>query len=249
VADIVKFLWARLLPSVQNTAQIVLLAGTLACMRSPIAWEDAAYFDPTSPDDRELCAAETDNGAMRFRAHWDPVNQTVGVMRSANRGATWEGPVVVEARKSAAGLCPLPAIFADTANRYLHVSYFLDARGGTGLFYAHSMAADKLAASGEGMFEPPRAVVFGERPVRSAIASRGDTVAVVHEDPNSRRGRIVLALSTTGGHSFSHRESVSATAGDARQPGVALRAGEIHVVWVEESRDTVRGVRRIGRFR
>jgi hypothetical protein len=157
--------------------------------------------------------------------------------------------VIVESRASTGSACSLLAIFADTMNRYLHVSYFLDIQGAAGLYYVHSMNADKLSTIGEGMFETPRAIVYGNRPVPMSIASRGDTVAVVHEDPNSQRPRIMVALSTTAGHSFDHRERVSPEAGEATRPSVALRAGEIHVVWLQVARDMTRAVRRIGRFR
>jgi hypothetical protein len=157
--------------------------------------------------------------------------------------------VIVESRASSGSACPQLAIFVDTLNRYLHLSYFLDTQTAAGLYYAHSMNADKLSVTGEGMFETPRAIVYGDRPVPMSVASRGDTVAVVHEDPNSRRPRIMVALSTTGGHSFDYRERVSPEAGEATRPSVALRAGEVHVVWLQVARDTARAVRRIGRFR
>jgi hypothetical protein len=226
-----------------------------ACVGGPIIWEDPTYFP------RDLAAtiglgespqrcgtAETALGPIRFRAGWGSNGGALTVMRSGDGGASWDAPVIVDARTSSVA-CPQLAVFADTINRYLHVGYFLDTRSDAGLYYAHSMNADRLAATGEGMFETPRAIIYGDRPVAISIASRGDTVAVVHEDPNSQQSRIMVALSTTAGHSFDHREQVSQQAGEAVRPSVELRVGEIHVAWTQVARATARPVRRVGRFR
>jgi hypothetical protein len=235
---------------------VLVFASLQACTRGPIVWEDPAYPPHDSAvaiplqDSPQLCGnAESALGPVWFRAGWSTNGAGLVVVRSGDSGLSWGAPVIVESRTSSGSACSHLAIFADTMNRYLHLSYFLDTQGAAGLYYVHSMNADKLSSIGEGMFETPRAIVYGDRPVPMSIASRGDTVAVVHEDSNSRRPRIMLALSTTAGHSFDYRARVSPEAGAATRPSVALRAGEIHVVWLQVARDLTRAVRRIGRFR
>jgi len=260
---------------------ITLLAfsGLFACTRNPINWDDPSYLprdsavamfgrDSVGMADwfarargdslaraSPVCGtAESTLESSRFRAGWGTKGEGLVVIRSTDSGVSWDVPVVVDARGSGGFGCPPPAIFADTMNRYLHVSYFLDPQSGAGLYYTHSMNAHELSATGAGMFETPRPIVYGrrpygERPLPVSIASRGDTVAVVYEDPNSRRARIELAISTTGGHSFDYRGRVSPDVGEASRPTVRLRAGTIEVVWLQVAGDTARAVRRIGRFR
>lgn len=81
------------------------------------------------------------------------------------------------------------------------------------------------------MFHSPVAVVYGERIGRTAVAARGDIVAVVYEDPNSTPTRIALALSRTMGHLFQSRTAVSPPTGSAREPRVALGDARIAVTW------------------
>jgi hypothetical protein len=250
---------------------LVLFSGLAACNRSPIIWEDAAFLPRDSvpaivPRDStrqvrarvearlqrdSLCGVvENILGPVRYRAGWRTDGQGLLASRSADGGVSWDEPVVVDTRGSRRHACRRPAIFADTTNGYLHLSYFLDLEGSSGVYYTHSMRADKLAATGEGMFESPRAIVYGGPGVGApSVASRGDTVVVAYEDPNSPRSTIMLALSTTAGHSFDYRERVSPEGGRAARPTVRLLAGKIEVVWTHLGSDAVRGARRVGRFR
>jgi hypothetical protein len=128
---------------------------------------------------------------------------------------------------------PAPAIAADSINGYVHVSYFMVAPEGPGVFYAHLM--DPRATR----FEVPMAMVYGEKPVAVTVASRGDTVAVVYEDPNSDRGRIAMSLSLAGGHLFEQTARivpVSTSSQQARQPSVVRLGGaQVWVGWTEAS--------------
>ncbi|MCC7052420.1 MAG: hypothetical protein IT355_04075 [Gemmatimonadaceae bacterium] len=128
---------------------------------------------------------------------------------------------------------PAPAITVDSANGYVHVSYFMVAPEGPGLFYAHLM--DPRASR----FEPPLAVVYGDRPVRVALASRGDTIALAYEDPNSEHGRIAMSVSLTSGHLFEQTARlipVSTSSQSASAPQVVrLSGGELWVGWTETS--------------
>jgi hypothetical protein len=259
-----------------NLAEKVLLAflalsGIAACARRPLIWEDPVFFPRDSapaivPRDStkqvrarveawlqrdSLCGvAENILGPVRYRAGWRTDGQGLFVSRSADGGVSWDEPVVVDTSGSRRHACRRPAIFADTMNRYLHLSYFVDVEESSGLYYTHSMRADKLAPTGEGMFEAPRAIVYGGLGVGApGVASRGDTVVVAYEDPNSPRPTILLALSTTAGHSFDYRERVSPEGSRAARPTVRLGAGRVEVIWTHLGSDSIRAARRMGRFR
>ena len=128
---------------------------------------------------------------------------------------------------------PAPAVAVDSINGYLHVGYFMVAPEGAGLFYAHLM--DPRATA----FEPPMAVVYGERPAHVALASRGDTVAVAYEDPNSEAGRIAMSMSLTAGHLFEQSARiipVSTSSQTAAAPQIVrLGGGQLWVGWTEFS--------------
>ncbi len=104
---------------------------------------------------------------------------------------------------------------------------------GPGLFYVHLM--DPKASA----FEPPVAMVYGEKPVRVAIASAHDTVAVVYEDPNSEAGRIAMSMSFTAGHLWEQTARlirVSTSSQHASTPQVVkLSGGELWLGWKEAS--------------
>jgi hypothetical protein len=127
---------------------------------------------------------------------------------------------------------PAPAIAVDSRNGYVHVAYWSQAAEGPGLFYAHLM--DPRASA----FEPATALVYGEVPARVALASRGDTLAIAYEDPNSERGHIALHLSLTSGHLFEQvARIVRVNPGQqpASDPQVALGGGKVWVAWKETS--------------
>ena len=128
---------------------------------------------------------------------------------------------------------PAPAIAVDSVNGYVHVGYYMVAPEGPGLFYAHLMNVKMR------QFERPIAIVYGEKPVRVAIASRGDTVAVAYEDPNSELGRIALSMSLTGGHLFEQTARlipVSTSSQEASAPQIVrLAGGQLWIGWTEVS--------------
>jgi len=128
---------------------------------------------------------------------------------------------------------PAPAISVDSMNGYVHVAYYMVAPEGPGLFYSHLMDP-RLRR-----FEPPMALVYGEKPVRVAVASRGDTVALAYEDPNSTLGRIALSMSLTSGHLFEQTARlipVSTSSQQASAPQIVrLQGGQLWVGWTEGS--------------
>ena len=128
---------------------------------------------------------------------------------------------------------PRPAVVLDSINGYVHVSYYMVAPEGPGVFYAHLM--NPLMPT----FEAPVAIVYGERPVRVALGSRGDTVAVAYEDPNSEQGRIAMSVSLTAGHLFEQSARlipVSTSSQSASAPQIVRLSGsELWVGWTESS--------------
>lgn len=149
---------------------------------------------------------------------------------------TWRGPIMVDtldqgprdaqaADRGAYGCArPAPSVAVDSLNGYVHVAYALTGPEGPGVFYAHQM--DPRAA-----FEPPVAVLYGERLGQARVASHGDVVAVAFEDPNSReRVRVGLALSRTAGHLFEVRLTASGGTA-ARDPYVTVRGRAVVVGW------------------
>jgi len=128
---------------------------------------------------------------------------------------------------------PAPSIAVDSVNGYVHIAYYMVAPEGPGLFYSHLMNPQLPR------FEPPMAIVYGEKPVRVAIASRADTVALAFEDPNSAVGRIAMSISTMSGHLFEQTARlipVSTSSQQASAPQIVrLQGGQLWVGWREES--------------
>ncbi|MBL0940754.1 MAG: hypothetical protein IBJ03_17810 [Gemmatimonadaceae bacterium] len=170
------------------------------------------------------------NSRVHLVAAWRDTVQSEG------RLGAWRGPILVDTLdqgprdaqadvRGAYGCArPAPSVAVDTVNGYVHVAYALTGPEGPGVFYAHQM--DPRAA-----FEPPVAVLYGERLGEARVASHGDVVAVAYEDPNSRgRIRIGVAFSRTAGHLFEERLSASGGT-DARDPHVVVRGRAIVVGW------------------
>lgn len=227
------------------------------CAPDPIVWDAVEYVDTrlaadaaVAPDEKLCGMREIGEGVERYRAGWDARSGALTVMRSGDGGLSWEEPVIPDSRQSPEPPCrrPPPSLFADSANGFLHVAYFSEVSGGAGVYYVHSMDAARLEQVGPGMFEQPVALTYGRRAARTSVASRGDTVVVAYEDPNSARGGIQLAVSSTAGHSFEGRVPLPGGTGVVAHPRVALTAGRVTVTWREVG-DTSRALRRSGSFR
>jgi hypothetical protein len=147
----------------------------------------------------------------------------VVVARSPD-GRAWDAPVIVDTLDAGRTGCRRPAPAIDAWGGHVHVAYAMAAREGPGIFASHSMDRGAL-------FHTPVAVVYGERIGETAIAARGNTVAVAFEDPNSTIDHIGLAFSSTMAHLFQWRQIVSPSAAAARRPRIALGNGRIAVAW------------------
>lgn len=245
---------------------VVALSGTAACVPQPVEWDaetrrrDGAVQDstvlvldasqpgdvrfapmwtpPSWPDEPSACVA-TRRAARALGdeayASWFSVRPDSSVLlrvaRSDDGGRTWAPAVSADTMDVGRAGCdrPVPYLAADSLNGYVHVVYYLDAKEGAGLFFTHTMERGAL-------FHEPVPIVYGDRPSQAAVASRGDTVVVAYEDPNSRLPRLGLALSRLQGHIFEHRIPASDETGEARTPRVALRGTRLVVAWTATSR-------------
>ena len=155
--------------------------------------------------------------------------------RSDDGGGTWIAPVPVDTTDRSTVACsrPAPAIAADGSSGYVHVTYFLNAAGGPGVFFAHSMDRGEL-------FHSPVPIMYGDRPSQTAVAAADSVVVVAFEDPNSERAQIALAMSRTWGHIFT-RERPEASSGspEAERPLIALRKELVAVGWHGKDRTVV----------
>lgn len=202
----------------------------------------ASWTPPTvpvgAPSGAALCAtslsATVARGDTAFAAWWQPRRDSTAalvVARSTDGGRTWAAGVIADSTDRGASGCrrPAPFISADSVNGFVHIVYYMVAAEGPGVFFVHSM-------EGGALFHSPIAIVYGERVSVAAVASRGDTVAVAYENPNSDSPQIWLALSKTAGHIFERRQAVSPGTSVASRPTVAVRNGRVAVAWFETER-------------
>jgi hypothetical protein len=174
-------------------------------------------------------------GDTAFAAWWMPrrdSSSALVVARSDDGGAEWRTPIVADSTDHSRAGCarPPPFVAVDSLNAYVHVVYFLVAREGPGVFFTHSM-------EGGAMFHEPVPIVYGERPSAASVASRGDTVAVLYEDPNASVPQVWLALSRSTGHIFEERMSVSSANASATHPAIAMSSRHVVASWLETARN------------
>jgi hypothetical protein len=185
---------------------------------------------PTAP--APATAAGADAAAAVWWAQRPDRSAALYLSRTVDGGRTWSAPLAVDTLDRSEAGCdrPAPSVAVDSANGYLHVAYSMRAPEGPGVFYAHQMDP-------RGPFERPQAIVYGERPAATSVASAGDQVVVAYEDPNTGgRPFVSLALSRTAGHSWAERVPVSGGNVAAERPVVALRgARDVVLGWVERS--------------
>lgn len=246
VALAVALLAACVPQPVEWSEEILRTEGALADslrLRFAAPLEDRVEFVPqwtpaTWPSEERQCPATLradralgDEAYASWFSVRDDSSVVLRVARSDDGGQSWNTAVTADSMDVGRAGCdrPVPYIAADSLNGYVHVVYFLDAREGAGLFFTHTMERGSL-------FHEPVPIVYGDRPSLAAVASRGDTVAVVFEDPNSRLPRLGLALSRVQGHIFEHRVSASDETGEARTPRIALRGTKLVIGWTSTSR-------------
>jgi hypothetical protein len=220
-----------------------------ACVNESVDWGDVSYRGSQlgDPDTRSAILSANlpsvsgtvapclrsirpvSGGSDLFRVWWAARSDSsvvLSMQHSSDRGASWQPPVVVETRDRGRRGCdrPAPGIFFDLAHGYLHLVYFIEAKDGAGVFFAHSM--DK-----GGMFHSPVPVVYGNTAVAANVAANGDSVVVVFEDPNAMTPRIGIVLSHSAGHIFEARSDATPDDVPAVRPWVALDHRNITVWW------------------
>jgi hypothetical protein len=176
-------------------------------------------------------------GGTRWSAWWQVRPDSSALLVAEQRDSSGQSlrRVAVDSVDKALLGCarPAPSIAVDSVNGYVHIAYYMVAPEGPGVFYAHLMNPQLPR------FEVPMAIVYGEKPVRVAVASRADTVALAYEDPNSSLGRIAMSMSTTAGHLFEQTARlipVSTSSQQASSPQIVrLSGGQLWVGWRESS--------------
>jgi hypothetical protein len=199
---------------------------------SPVAGPESRVTPASAPTMRACPGSVRFAGAggALYAVWWAPRPDGSAALlasRSDDGGSHWGDAVPVDTLDESALGCerPAPAIVADAATGYVHVVYFLSGPSGPGVFFAHSMERGAL-------YHAPVPIVYGDRPVRAAVAADGDLVAVAYEDPNAARPRIGLALSRTMGHLFEERlPPVSGANVASTEPRVAVRGRTVAVAW------------------
>ncbi len=197
---------------------------------------------PSTPSDSSACPGSFRVSAMSsteiYGVWWSKREGGRAVLlasRSDDAGGTWSAPVPVDTTDRGAVGCarPAPAIAADGSSGYVHVAYFLNAVGGPGVFFAHSMERGEL-------FHSPVPIMYGGRPSSTAVAAADSVVVVAFEDPNSERAQIALATSRTWGHIFTpERPEASSGTPEAEGPLIALRKQLVAVGWHGKDRTVV----------
>jgi hypothetical protein len=156
--------------------------------------------------------------------------------RSADGGHAWSAPAPVDTTDVDVSGCRRepPAIAADSASGYVHVTYAMLAQEGPGIFFSHSM-------DGGASFHSPVPILYGDRLGRTSVAADGDLVVVGFEDPNSTVPRIGIAISHTMGHIFEIRLlPVSDDNGAASHPLTAVHGRRVAVAWEQRASENAR---------
>lgn len=190
----------------------------------------------TVPASFDACpsSARFAEGTTRLYAVWWRVraDSSIGLYTASSKdhGQTWSDTAIVDTTNADIHGCERPAAAVTTVGDDLYVAYSMMASEGTGVFFAHFMSS---------MLHSPVAVIYGERLVATAIATRGDHVAVAYEEPNGARQQVDVALSVTQGHIFERHETASREVDAAMRPLVALSDHYVAVAWrARNSADT-----------
>lgn len=241
----------------------VCLLPLAACGGEEPAWGPVTYQDAPPPARVEVAALPprgsggcpdvvlAARASDRYAAWWEARpdgSSALMLARSPDEGVSWHAPLVADGRDSGGLGCarPAPSLFADESSEYLHLTYHVSPAGSPGVYFTHSMKASALDSIGEGVLHMPVSVTHGERPVRTSVAGRGDTIVVAFEDPNSASPRILLAYSKVAGHVFSPYGAVTPAGSRASSPRISLSDDSVRVHWLEETAGGTRAAARAG---
>ena len=234
----------------------------VACGDAAIRWHEPEPAAQTVAGDRAAAArrpvaASQCPGSVRiakdstgdwYAAWWSvrPDSTADVVVARSTDGLSWLPAIRADTADVGRSGCrrPAPSIAADSGN--VHVVYAMTAREGSGIFVTHSMDRGQL-------FHTPVAVVYGDLHAegfgeRTAVAARGNLVAVAYEDPNTNPTQIGFALSRSMAHLFEWRGLVSVATGAAESPSVTLGPSSVTVTWARAGEPSTR-MMRIGEIR
>jgi hypothetical protein len=170
------------------------------------------------------------SGNTVYAVWWTVRNDSSAVLELSRKTGSgrWGDAVAVDTTDHGFSGCsrPAPSVFADSASGYVHVAYFLEPRGGAGVFAIHSM-------DGGATFHSSVPIAFGKQQSETAIAADHDRVAVAYEQPIGERSQIFVALSTTAGHIFGQGAPVSEENADAEAPRIGIFGTKLEVSWLE----------------
>lgn len=205
-----------------------------ALLVSPAATHDTSttFQTPLNACPNSLAIAQM-SGTELFATWWqsDSSGRTqLAVARTSDSGASWSTPEPADNRDRAGSRCPYPppAIAADSATGYVHLSYFLQTEDGAGVWYTHSMDRGRS-------WHAATALIFGDAPARSSIGADGWLLAVAYEAPYAPSRQIWLTLSRDAGHTFERPSSVTQRSVLAANPSVWLDGRSISVKWTERA--------------
>ena len=236
-----------------RTLPFVAFALAVACAPEPVKWTKLSTDAPTTstspahaiPGNFQLppnacpnSLAVVQMSATEIHATWwqsDSSGQIqLAVARTSDAGANWSTQMIAHAQGRAGFPCsyPPPAVDADSATGYVHLAYFLQAKEGAGVWYTHSMDRGRS-------WHAATALIFGDAPARSSVASDGWLLAVAYEAPYEPSRQIWLALSPDAGHTFERGVSVTQGSMLAANPRVSLEDRSISVTWTERSQKAV----------
>jgi hypothetical protein len=240
---------------------VLLGAGCLACGKDDVSWSDPVPLDvavpamgvrlavddhgrprlvPDStsnraPADPGLCPGSFRVASLGGKAAgiagvwWSIRADSSAILRaavSADNGQRWGASLEVDTLDVSVAGCSRPAPAIAASMGFVHLAYSMKSAEGTGVFYAHSMTEGRT-------FEPPMAIIYGQRLTPVSISAEGGTVAVAYEDPNGSTPQIGLALSREWGHIFLARMRASGNIGAATSPHVAVTHDHVVVSWAQ----------------
>lgn len=252
---------SRATPRACGIAVLLLTAVLGACDSSDLSWTDPRPLAPAASEGRLVVDAQgrtrlVPDSALTIRpprtpgmcassvrmaaqmdssivAVWWAVrpdsSAVLEAALSSDRGAHWGAPVPVDTADVSTAGCDRPPPAIATSVGFVHLVYSMKARDGTGVFYVHSMTRGRS-------YEPPIAMIYGDRLTRAAVGADRGLVAVAYEDPNGPAPQIGLALSRSWGHAFEDRSRLSAGSGTASDPQVAVTDRDVAVSWMVRPR-------------
>ncbi|HEV8498190.1 MAG TPA: sialidase family protein [Gemmatimonadaceae bacterium] len=169
---------------------------------------------------------------MAWRHVYPGSVRDIVVARSNDQGATWSEPVRVQADDWKFDACPHagPAIASDS-NGTLHVTWWTGKEGAAGVYYTQSTDGGKTFAPASAL-----GVAQYSRPAHVQLAlAPNDRIIVAWDDGTKEVPRVVVRVSSDGGHHFADATTVSAVGRAASFPVLGVSRDSLAIAWSEVS--------------